>query len=86
MFQEPDQPILADRIERSLDRLPTTSRLRSKYRSSVLAMPWKGKLSLFFVNSGWAADAIFYSPHRTPIRFSFQPIGLISAPENVQPI
>jgi hypothetical protein len=48
-------------------------------------MRWKGKLSLFCVNSGSVAGAIFYSPRRTPIPFSFLPIGVISAPENIQP-
>jgi hypothetical protein len=43
-------------------------------------MRWKEKLSLFFVNSGGAANAIFCSPHQTPIPFSSQPIGLISTP------
>jgi hypothetical protein len=49
-------------------------------------MRWKGKLSLFCVSSGSAGGAIFYSPRRPPIPFSFRPIGLISAPENIQQI
>jgi len=48
-------------------------------------MRWKDKFFLFFVNKVRTADGIFCSLRRTPIPFSFRPIGLISVPENTHP-
>src|ERR1700730_17957384 len=41
VFHESDEPILTDRIERSLDRLPITKTFRSRPSSHVSGIPLK---------------------------------------------